>query len=318
MYRKILHVLVLFIMIIGVGGCSMQPEAIEYPTWYNQPPKDGSKLYGVAKADSKEEAVAKAKNMILANILLSISHRDVRYVDMTSVKKIAPFVYLDESKIEELEELDNGEVVVEVSLDHNALITREKEALTKLYKKLQEAYAKRNEQHHTLSKFAYLSSFELEVNELDYYLSILDVIDPAFKANTYQDFIDNFRFTMIDLRMALSVKILSDADALEYIRVIQESFAQNEIVTLIASPDAKENVILKMSTTSQQFESQQFKMVKVKLTFDFLDTDGKKIRSHSVILKGKSTRSYQDAKIDSARYLEHLIATRGLFEVLGF
>ena len=318
MYYKILHVVLTFTLMFFITGCSMQPEPIVYPSWYNKPPKDGAKLYGVAKADTKEDAITKAENMVLANILLSISHRDVRYEDIASVKKIAPFVYLDKPVIEEYEVLDNGEAVVEISIELNALIKREKEALFALYKKVKEAYDKRNQKSHILSKFAYLSSFESEVNHIDYYLSILDVLDPAFKANEYQDFIDNFRFTMVDLRMALSVKILSDADALEYITVVQESFAQNEIVTLIASPDAKENVILKMSTTSQQFESQQYKMVKVKLTFDFLDTQGKKIRSHSVILKGKSTKSYQEAKIDSARYLNHLITTRGLFEVLGF
>lgn len=318
MYHKVLQVALMALLIFGVVGCSMKPEPIVYPSWYNKPEQDGVNFYGVGKARSEKEAILLAKNMILANILLSISRKDVRYVDIASVKRLAPYIHLEEAKLHQKEELDNGEVVVEVAIGQKVLVAREKERLDALYAKVDMHYKKLDTKAHTLLQFAYLSRYEKEIKLMDYYLSILDVIDPAFKAREYQELIDNFTFTMVDLRMALLVKILSDADALEYIRVIQASFAQNEIVTLISSPDAKESVILKMSTTSQQFESQQFKMVKVKLNFNFLDTKGRPIHTHSVILKGRSTSSYQEAKVDSAHYLEQLIATRGLFEVLGF
>jgi len=317
MYRSFIYLIVT----VFLTGCFHQaPQPIVYPDWYNKPPNDNVNFYGVAKAANTKEAKQLARNMIMANILLTISKNDVRYKDVEEVKKLAPYIDLDGIEVKESEELENeneSEFVVEVAIKQETLFTNEEKKLALLYNKIDQGIKELDTSSHAISQFAHLSHFEKISKEIDIYLSIIKVIRPSFKTLKFEQLLELYHFQMTELRLSMAIKIFSDADALKYIEVIQKAFAEREIVTLITSPSVKENITLKMSTDEQRYESQSFKMVKIQLDLDFYDERNKIIVSHKLILSGKSKQSYQDAKNDSAKYLQKLITTRGFFESLG-
>ncbi len=319
MFHKFLYVLIITML----SGCmSTSPQAPEYPAWYNKPLVDNDNFYGVSKAENKKSAKSMATNMIMANILITIQKTDKRYSEVEEVKKLAPFVYLNDVEVTKDEEVfneikDATEYVLEVAVKQSILFENEKKELDKRFNRLDKALTSLDEKAHTLSQFASLSKYEKESKDMDKLLSVIRVIKPSFSTKKYEDILFKYEDKMVALRLSLAIKIFSDADALKYIQVIQEAFAQREIVTLITSPSVTENVTLKMSTQEQRYESHNYKMVKIQLELNFYDNSKKLLFSHNLILSGKSKESYREAKIDSAKYLKNLIKTRGFFESMG-
>ncbi|MCW8894682.1 MAG: LPP20 family lipoprotein [Sulfurimonas sp.] len=322
MYKNIL----LAIIIAIITGCSA-PKPEQAPSWYTNIPQDDKLFYAVGAADT----IDKAKNNAIASMRENLAEQiDNSFKEVTH--KLLP---IDNTILQNIfkQNLDISKKLFfkNITLANSqsfkgeklVLISISKQDLFKKLKIISDAQFLRTKQEYAVTRnSATLKRFIVLDELMEKFAHIASLAEyKTFLLSTYNsddefEFLKNMKNEYDRLKASINIYVLTDSNSRIFSKIIKNSLNEKGLST---KNSFENEVSLKLLITSETTQSQEYSFNQSKSLVKFTLFDKQKtllsLRQHTFI--GKSRKSYEDAKIQSAVYLKNKINKLGIFDFIG-
>ncbi|MFT7003274.1 MAG: hypothetical protein ACJAWW_000620 [Sulfurimonas sp.] len=321
MYKNLLIILIIALF----AGCS-NPKPQQIPSWYTNPPKDYKNFYAVASAQNKMKAKNLAINALRKNINteLDASFQTTNHMLASSPKILEEIMKSNNNLCNKLSmmyarieksEVFNGEVLILLSVPREELFQKIKHISDIKFKELEKQYNLSKDsmpiqryanikplmsQYTTLASQIAFEKISIATYSADNEFKLLKLLDDEYKK----------------LQSQIHVYILSDGNSRIYTKSIKEAIQKEGLRT---ERGTKDDNTFKLIISSQTTNSQDYSfMVSSNLVkYVLFDSEKNKLlfRQHTFV--GKSRKSYQDAKLQTALHQASKIKQLGIFDFIG-
>ena len=323
--------LILPFLFLFLTGCATTGSTeTKIPAWITDPLKNTpEKLYGSGAGSSPDAAVVQALESITSQLYAAIkssmnkNNHPIRLAgDETTRQEVLNFVKAYSKKfdfntlhVEEAFHVDT-EYIALISLDRKLLYTQQKMKLDTQISQIES----------TLSTVKTETSFEYFVQLYHAHkqhksilaqMEILYAINNTFPPKRYQSFIDQIDRKYYALKQSLHIRLVGDANAIYFLTPIKNALNAEGMKVNNTQQKGDRVVTVLLSATSQHDEIQQYKTVKIRLDIN-VKKSNKSLASATHTLHGKSSDSYQKARVQAVGHLKNKIDSIGIFNVLGF
>ncbi len=322
MYKNIL----LAIIVAIITGCSA-PKPEQPPIWYTNVPTDDKLFYAVGSSktidSAKKNAIASMRESLSSNIssIIKMPTHKLQPLEENILKDIfrqnmdiSNKLSLRGVSLDKSEEF-NGEELVLISISKQTLFQR--------LKAISDAQFLRTKQEYDMTKnAAVLKRFLILDSLMQKFSSIASLTQyKKFLLNTYNpdaefEFLKNMKKEYDGLKSSINIYVLADSNSRIFSSFIKDSLNEKGLST---KNNFDSEISLKLLVTSKTEESQEYSFNKSKSLVKFKIFDKNKkllsLRQHTFI--GKSRKSYQDAKEQSALYLHSKVKRLGIFDFIG-
>lgn len=320
---KFLKYILLTFVILTFSNCSKEVEniskkEISYPSWYLNPPQnDSSLLYGIGEGFTINDATKNALENLSSRLMVTISSNTLtssksftdyrEYTTKTTTQDI-------KSEIEKLS-FNNYKVEESISMDRRiiVLVSSPKNEMTKtlqnqidtLYKEL--AFIDINSTKH--DPLTNIFAYEKMVQKLYSNYNKSQILADLTSSNN-----DKYIKTMDDLKAKISKEknmimffITADKDSEIFKDTIKDNILKNQFKVIQTKANTPYCYQADLTSTSSKNNAYGIYIIDSILHITVLDNRNTQISSNSLSLKGASSQSFEDAKINLINKLKNLM-----------
>ncbi len=318
MFKNILLLLIIAI----ISGCGT-PKPPQKPTWFTTPPTDINLLYGVGEADTQ----IKAKNLAILSIRENIKQKlDNKFSNQqtklqsskSQLLEILKFnqqtsktIALKNLKIEKTAEFKGKKLVLvsvnrkmlSDSIDETSINQVKRDYIGVQNKVAIQKYIVIKKILKSSAKFASDSQFK-------------NYLDSKYDASKNFSFINKLQSEFIQLKSQISFYVLSDVNSRLFTKDLIQAISK-EGLTVTKKPLSDNS--LRLLVTSKTTNEQEYDFMRsknlLKLTTYNLKKEKLFFKQHTFV--GKSTKNYNEAKLQAVKYAKIKNQKTGIFSFLG-
>ena len=314
------------LLITFFAACSA-PQPKTPPAWYTSLPQDCNYFYAVGVADEETTGYKKALNALRHTLekeasqsfkqdqhKLALLRHNEELELLQNIQHITRTLSL-RSAILESSQTYNNSVIVLVKIARkdifDALQTRSQHRFQTLQKGYQALEGK-----NALEQYSQLTTLMKEYYPLASYAQLQSLSLCSDNTDKHFALLQKIKENSMRLQKDISVYVLSDANSLPFLRTIKDALRAQGL-TVSKKPKTKEALTLLITSSTQQSLDYEFMQSKSLLELQIYDKAKNKLASKQHTLVGRSKKSYLDAKMQSAKSLQAIIRTNGIFNTLG-
>ncbi len=322
--------ILLFLFLFLTGCATTGSTETKIPDWIANPVKNTpEKLYASGAGSSPDAAFIQALGTISSQLYVTIkssmnkrnhpirlsgdetTRQGVLRITKSNIQQFDFSNY----NVEEAFGVDT-EYVALISMDRKLLYTQQKTKLDTQLSQI-EATLSTAETETSFDHFVQLYHAHKQRKNILSQMEILYAINSDFSPQRYQSFIDRIDQQYNAFKQGLHIRLVSGANAIYFLTPIKNALnAEGMKVNNTQQEDDKVVTVL-LSATSQQDETQQHKIVKIRLNISVKNTK-KTLASATHVLHGQSSDNYNKARTQAVGHLKNKINSIGIFTMLGF
>ena len=325
--------LLIFLANILFLGCQSTPQPQikqqNTPLWYSSPKQsNATTLYALGEGATKKESLLDALSNLIATLNLSISSE---FQSQSIVKEGVDNMHQDnytynlKSKVENIQ-IANYTILHSQKLGYKRYATEirveKKELFSTLYEQLQKRVFLLQKEQENAKNYGALQRYffyqELYEKNKDLYniISILHALKQNFLTTPYIEKLSNLQQQKQKIlsKIHITLKTTHKKNAF-LLEPFKKAFLQKNIK--ISNKKDNYHLILVVQPQIEKSIVYGFILAKTKCSLLLHDDKKRAISSNTLSLKGQSTSSFEDAKVDLMLRLKKKINKEGLWSVLG-
>ncbi|WP_418185580.1 LPP20 family lipoprotein [Aliarcobacter vitoriensis] len=311
--KKIYLVFIILLFTSCTSKVDIKKDDLQYPDWYLNVPKNNDiSLYGVGIGQNNNQAVKNALEDLSSRLLVTISantttssksYRDFReYTQKTVVQDIKSQIekLSFQNYIIEKSTYFDKSIIVLLSVQKSKVANDLKKEIDFLYK---ESESLKNQKMDTLSKYLkykdLLDIFYKNYNKSQILSSFIDDNDKYIKT------IDEIKNTKNILKNQIDFFINSDNNSRKFDNLFKNSLVNKGFKVVEASLKNENSYELNINSQSSQNRAYDFYIIENILNIKIINSKNSQILGKSIELKGASSNSFDDAKINLIQKLKN-------------
>jgi len=322
MYKNIL----LTIIIAIFAGCG-QPDTPQKPAWYTSPPKDFTKFYAVGSAFDESKAKNVASLALRDRLHIDLDNafkKEDHQLSLTKENRLSNILKFNERrantlslrrlKVEKTAEFD-GKTLVLVSILKKDLFESLSEVSDKKFQASQDRHLK-VQSAVAIQRFATTKEILLEYDNLASDIQFKQIILSTYNPSDEFEYLNRLDSDYKKLKEDVSVYILTDGNSIPFYKSIKEAILATGL-TISKKPKSADSIKLLISSKTTNEDEYTFKKARTLVKFTTYNTSREKIKFKQHTFSGKSTKTYREAKFQSALYLKAKLQKEGIFQFIG-
>ncbi|RBQ31978.1 hypothetical protein CRU92_04200 [Arcobacter sp. FW59] len=311
--KKIYLVFIILLFTSCTSKVDIKKDDLQYPDWYLNAPKNNDiSLYGVGIGQNNNQAVKNALEDLSSRLLVTISantttssksYRDFReYTQKTVVQDIKSQIekLSFQNYIIEKSTYFDKNIIVLLSVQKSKVANDLKKEIDFLYK---ESESLKNQKMDTLSKYLkykdLLDVFYKNYNKSQILSSFIDDNDKYIKT------IDEIKNTKNILKNQIDFFINSDNNSKKFDNLFKNSLVNKGFKVIESSLKNENSYELNINSQSSQNRAYDFYIIENILNIKIINSKNSQILGKSIELKGASSNSFDDAKINLIQKLKN-------------
>ncbi|RBQ29975.1 LPP20 family lipoprotein [Aliarcobacter vitoriensis] len=311
--KKLYHLVFIILLFTScTSKVDIKKDDLQYPDWYLNAPKNNDiSLYGVGIGQNNNQAVKNALDDLSSRLLVTISantttssksYRDFReYTQKTVVQDIKSQIekLSFQNYIIEKSTYFDKNIIVLLSVQKSKVANDLKKEIDFLYK---ESESLKNQKMDTLSKYLkykdLLDVFYKNYNKSQILSSFIDDNDKYIKT------IDEIKKTKNILKNQIDFFINSDNNSKKFDNLFKNSLVNKGFKVIESSLKNENSYELNINSQSSQNRAYDFYIIENILNIKIINSKNSQILGKSIELKGASSNSFDDAKINLIQKLK--------------
>lgn len=323
----------LFFTLLLFSGCSAGKKMVVHepkplPTWYTSPPKSSERfLYEVAEGVDKQDAVAKALNLMASTLSVTIasdykSHTTARSGSINSYQQDVEDTVTAEVKPIRISSYQLLESAEHGFRRHLVLIKSDKKQLFEsLKKELDESIALLKGQENSIKnrnvieQLRFYREADSDFASIRHTLNVIHVLNNRFDSEPYILAAERYKSAYNDLRSKVTFGFKANRAALNLVEPIKAGLSAEKL--LIQDKYDRYHLTVFIAADIDRVQSMGFDLARTAISVMTQDHLGTTIGSNKLNITGQSTQGYGVAEENVAIKLKRLIDKEGIESILG-